>query len=167
VADWTEFPPSVFLPGEPITSPQGLGLFENVEAQAEGAPNAPRNRPLSMDILIGGQSFEMSDTTPVNFVDLAGLSSLILVYFAGTYNGQVGFSTDNGLNWSAYFSLPNLADGTVERTSHYINAAWQAEALAFVAWRDQVWAAAFAIDPASVETLDDVIAAMPPMQWPE
>jgi hypothetical protein len=121
VADWTEFPPSVFLPGEPITSPQGLGLFENVEAQAEGAPNAPRNRPLSMDILIGGQSFEMSDTTPVNFVDLAGLSSLILVYFAGTYNGQVGFSTDNGLNWSAYFSLPNLADGTVERTSHYIN----------------------------------------------
>jgi hypothetical protein len=47
------------------------------------------------------------------------------------------------------------------------NAAWQAEALAFVAWRDQVWAAAFAIDPASVETLDDVIAAMPPMQWPE
>jgi hypothetical protein len=46
------------------------------------------------------------------------------------------------------------------------NAAWQAEALAFVAWRDAVWALAFATDPSGFETIEDVIAALPAMVWP-
>jgi hypothetical protein len=46
------------------------------------------------------------------------------------------------------------------------NAAWQAEALAFVAWRDAVWALAFTTDPSGFENTGDVIAALPAMVWP-
>jgi hypothetical protein len=46
------------------------------------------------------------------------------------------------------------------------NAGWQAEALAFTAWRDAVWALAFATDPGGFETIDDMIAALPAMVWP-
>lgn len=43
MANWTDLDPVVFLPDAPITSSQGIALAENVEALAEGAPNAPIN----------------------------------------------------------------------------------------------------------------------------
>jgi hypothetical protein len=47
--------------------------------------------------------------------------------------------------------------------------AWAAEAAAFVAWRDAVWLAAFQMmatikEPVPVE---DVIAALPEVEWPK
>ena len=47
---------------------------------------------------------------------------------------------------------------------------WAAEARAFIAWRDDVWTAAFALqaqhaEAGTVPTLDDVLAALP--EWSE
>jgi hypothetical protein len=56
----------------------------------------------------------------------------------------------------------------------YVNSTtpqWQAEALAFVAWRDAVWASAYATlaavqGGATPPTLDQLIAGLPPIEWP-
>ncbi|TBW33345.1 hypothetical protein EYW49_20515 [Siculibacillus lacustris] len=53
------------------------------------------------------------------------------------------------------------------------NATWSAEAKAFVAWRDAVWASALATLAAvrsgaeAVPTVDAVLAALPPLVWPD
>ncbi len=46
--------------------------------------------------------------------------------------------------------------------------AWAAEAQAFVAWRDAVWLAVYAgMDDPAPASVDDVIAALPSIAWPE
>lgn len=46
--------------------------------------------------------------------------------------------------------------------------AWAAEATAFVAWRDAVWLAVFAgMDEPVPATAEDLIAALPQIEWPE
>ncbi|MGA0540738.1 hypothetical protein [Neotabrizicola sp. VNH66] len=49
------------------------------------------------------------------------------------------------------------------------NAVWAAEAAAFVAWRDTVWAQVYALwaDPPAVPpTIAELIAALPEIVWP-
>ncbi|NBE05921.1 hypothetical protein [Paragemmobacter ruber] len=47
--------------------------------------------------------------------------------------------------------------------------AWAAEAQAFVAWRDAVWLAAYAMQETAVPppAVADVIAGLPVIEWPE
>lgn len=53
------------------------------------------------------------------------------------------------------------------------NALWAAEAQAFVAWRDAVWAHAIALleqvqsGNLAAPTIDDVLAGLPVLNWPE
>jgi hypothetical protein len=53
------------------------------------------------------------------------------------------------------------------------NARWAAEAQAFVSWRDQVWLYAYAeLDKAmtgarEIPTIDDFIAELPVIDWPQ
>ena len=41
MAQWTNIDPNTLIPGSPLTSATAQAAFENVEAVAEGAPNAP------------------------------------------------------------------------------------------------------------------------------
>ena len=55
---------------------------------------------------------------------------------------------------------------------HSTIAAWAAEAAAFIAWRDAVWVAVYAALDAwqaggEAPTIDGLIAALPPMEWPD
>jgi hypothetical protein len=114
--DWVAPIEMTFDEGKPIRSEQGLMLAGNPIAITLGKPNAPRNRPLSLDLMLGGTPFDLSGTTPVNFLDLAGLSSLILVGFAqGSVSDatpfQVGYSLNNGSTWTGYQTLFTAASG--------------------------------------------------------
>jgi hypothetical protein len=48
---------------------------------------------------------------------------------------------------------------------------WKAEAETFIAWRDAVWIAAYTLldqhDPTNPPSIDDVIAALPGIVWPQ
>jgi hypothetical protein len=117
LADWTEFPPSVFLPGEPITSPQGLGLFENPVAIAEGAVDAPRiDRRALLD---DGYLTDPSSATVNVWVDVLDLdrAAILGIKFLGAKSGatgstafQLGLSNNNGSSWGADISLGGLSN---------------------------------------------------------
>lgn len=50
------------------------------------------------------------------------------------------------------------------------NPQWSAEAQAFVAWRDAVWAQVYAMwanPPDPVPTPEEVVAGLPVIEWPE
>lgn len=66
----------------------------------------------------------------------------------------------------------HLYDGGVSLASYLgsTNAVWAAEAAAFVAWRDAVWAAVYALwaDPPEEgeSTIEALIASLPEITWP-
>jgi hypothetical protein len=95
----------------PVTQALMDALRQNEAAVASGATGAPRNRPLSLDLILGGSSFALSGTTPVNYVDLAGLGSLFVVGLviglgspneSTAVNLEISYSTNNGSSWSAW-----------------------------------------------------------------
>lgn len=65
---------------------------------------------------------------------------------------------DNGLSLASYDSSTN--------------AAWKAEAIAFIAWRDSVWASVTSASPAPqtsaqlAQAISSLIANLPPITWP-
>jgi len=73
-------------------------------------------------------------------------------------------STAQGRGYNDAATLASYATST--------NATWQAEAQAFVAWRDQVWQKAYArlaqVEAGSAEmpTVVEVVAGMPSISWP-
>jgi hypothetical protein len=111
MADYVQILDTQIEPDAPLTSTLAAQWRDNPIAIAEGAAGAPRNRPLSLDLLIGGQSFELTGTTPVNFIDLSGISSLIVVASVTglpepnetiIVSVEVSYSTNNGVDWSAW-----------------------------------------------------------------
>lgn len=126
MADYTDQDVNSLLPGEPWTSAKALAAFENPIAIAEGAAGAPRNEPLSLSLLIGGQSFALG--IPREYLGLAGVQSLLVVgSVTGSMFGpdpvpqtlQVSFSLDNGGTWGAWTAfLSVLGDITIGATKH-------------------------------------------------
>jgi hypothetical protein len=111
---WTTLDLNNLLAGEPLVEQEVLAFYENPIAIADGALGAPRNRPLSLNLMIGGGPFTLTAMTPVNFIDLDGIASLLIVGHAtdgvATPTIQIGFSTNNGATWSAYQDLATSLD---------------------------------------------------------
>lgn len=114
MADWTDQDPATLLPGKAWTSAKAIAAFENVEAQAEGASGAPKQRGKSLDTFLyqGTLSGATTDLTDLNEtsvrVDFGGL------YDSGAGTGTLGirFSNDNGLTYTSETTLFTLlADG--------------------------------------------------------
>lgn len=88
----------------------------NVIAQARGKPGAPRNEPLSLDLMIGGASVALSGTTPAEFLGLAGQASLLVVASVSGFDAagdpqsafvEVSYSLNNGGAWSGWQDVAN------------------------------------------------------------
>lgn len=108
MADWTTIDPNTLLPGEPWTSAKALAAFENVDAQAEGAPGAPKNLGRSMDIDAGN----LSGSTPL--IDLGDCAKLLLSATAVDSVGvgvnpspSIGYqlSSNNGSTWGSTVTI--------------------------------------------------------------
>ena len=65
MAQWTFVDPNTLLPGDPWTSAKAQAAFENLEAVAEGAPDAPRVLGDALNLL-------------VTEIDPAGMASVIV-----------------------------------------------------------------------------------------
>jgi hypothetical protein len=123
MTDYNQIFDTQIEPDAPLTAVLASQWRDNPIAISEGADGAPRNRPLSLDLMIGGASVELSGTTPAEFLNLDGQSSLLIIWnFSGLDGGnilQIGYSTDNGDNWSSYQTIASFSDsGNLQGMSH-------------------------------------------------
>lgn len=104
----TEAQSNPFAPG---TSELFKQLRDNPIAIAGGLEGAPRNVPLSLNLMLGGSFFALSGMIPVEFLGLEGHGSLLLVSntepFEGVLPGiEMSFSLNNGGTWSTWVNIP-------------------------------------------------------------
>lgn len=101
MADWTDIDPNALLPGKPLTSALATaGLYENLRATAEGAPNAPKVVSEALDL----SRRASPDGTTRTMTGLGRVNAVLISAFAGfdgTYASSVSYelSTDNGATW--------------------------------------------------------------------
>ena len=99
MAQWTVIDPNTLLPGDPWTSAKAQAAFENLEAVAEGAPDAPRVQGAGLDLFIGRVS--AAQNVYNGFTDLESSNVLTVV---GTLS-QIRTSTDNGSTWNTALAV--------------------------------------------------------------
>lgn len=104
MALWTNLINALFLPGRPILGSTGIALRDNIQAVAEGAPDAPRLRPkaLADNTLIFGP---VSSAIALAATDLGGIKRIHFRADKPNTNVgflQVSFSADNGSTWGGW-----------------------------------------------------------------
>lgn len=88
MADWTNQDVNTLLPGEPWTSAKAIAAFENPQAIAEAAPNAPKNA-------VKSQSARGSSVTFSGFGEWQGFTANVFGAATGTpFAASVSFSDD-------------------------------------------------------------------------
>ena len=115
MADWTPPPYPQLVAGKPWTDEKASAAFENVEALAEGAPDAPRVQGRAL----GGVSLGAVQVTSVlepEFTDLEGMVQIRVDFLAanssgGTQNLEISFSTDNGATYGSFQDLLEISNG--------------------------------------------------------
>jgi hypothetical protein len=103
-------------------------------------------------------------TGAVSMVD-DGEPEPVLVYTLDDYKCAVQAHLDAAAQSRLYTDGNSLATYTAST-----NPQWAAEATAFVAWRDAVWAQVYgmwASPPDPVPTPAEVVAGLPVIEWPE
>ena len=117
-------------PFAPITSELLKQLRDNPLAIAGGLEGAPRNVPLSLDLRLGTPSFTLSGETPVEFVGLSGLTSILVVASVGGFfvgqdpQGtalQVAYSTNNGGSWSGWQNVVGASGDSFSGVTRHID----------------------------------------------
>jgi hypothetical protein len=144
-------------------------LFPSADAVAAlvmALPGEARSR-LVAEATDGGYVVEVPDDleTAVVAIDLdAAMLARLRVIATAAIDGHVE-ATARARGYNSAASCASYVMST--------NAGWAAEAEAFVAWRDGVWSAAFALFAAveagteAVPTVDALIAGLPAIAWPE
>lgn len=119
----TEVQSNPFAPG---TSELFKQLRDNPIAIAGGLAGAPRNVPLSLDLMLGGSSFALTGATPVEFVGLTSQSSLLIVWditadVSQPVPFQIGYSTNNGSSWSPYQTITTVPTNETEQGMSHVS----------------------------------------------
>ena len=92
MAQWTFVDPNTLLPGDPWTSAKAQAAFENLEAVAEGAPDAPRVQGSALGTLLG---FGVGSTTYLNVDE----NAVIHAMYSGS-GSNLEVSSDGGSTFS-------------------------------------------------------------------
>lgn len=121
MADWTDPPWTQLVAGKAWTDEKAAASFENVVAQAEGAPGAPKQMPLSLDLFLGELSF---DETAAGLSGLGDLDGILIFWrfrpAASTSSTlSIRFSDDDGATWGSWQSVQSYGDHAESDVEEY------------------------------------------------
>ena len=112
MADWTDIADSALDPDAPLTSDLAYAWRDNVIAQSEGSPGAPKNLGRSMDIDAGNLDGTAAITNLDNCAKL--LLSATAVAISNSPTATIGYqlSADNGATWGTSVTLATSYPGS-------------------------------------------------------
>lgn len=134
MANYTPWDINDYLPGQPLTSAKAISFHENLDAVAEGAPDAPRNaaraNAFSTYMVYKRRSGNASEISAWTGLDTLAIAQVITSWFAS--NDDSGFdidvttrirgSADGGVTWGAWQTLDDnsITRGNTDNKMYYI-----------------------------------------------
>lgn len=124
MADWTPPPYPQLVAGKPWTDEKASAAFENVEALAEGAPDAPKVQGVALgnyyiaSVNNSGtteSAIVLPDRVDLLRLDVSGITAAASVIL------QIAFSTDGGSTYGSWEFLQNMSAACNYMASHVLD----------------------------------------------
>lgn len=107
MADWTDPPWAELTAGKPWTDEKAAAAFENVIAQAEGAPGAPKVQGIALGNVFVG-AFDVASTATADFTSLGRAKTIMMQIVCQTSGGisiRVALTNNGGSSWGSNQSV--------------------------------------------------------------